>query len=158
MATIINKKYAPVSEAAAKLAGRSGDALDRLAKSVSRHTRRSAIEASFEVPNGERAAVSLPEGTLELIASVLHEMSHGRSVRILSTEAEVTTQEAADILNVSRPYVVKLLQQNLIPYRSVGTRRRILLNDLLSYKEKDSVSRLAAVDEMVAESQRLGLY
>ena len=158
MPTTTNNSFVPLSATAAKLAGRSGDAIERLARSSNNIGKDSTIEISIEVPNGGRADVSLPEGTLELIASVLREVSHGRRVRIVSTEAELTTQEAADMLNVSRPYLVKLLQEKAIPYRSVGTRRRVLLDDLLAYKEKESASRMAGVDELVAESQRLGLY
>jgi excisionase family DNA binding protein len=150
--------YAPLSATQAKLAGQSGAVLERLARSHGSAHRDATIQVSVEVQNGDRAAVSLPEGTLELIASLLQEVSQGRRVRIVSTDAELTTQEAADMLNVSRPYLVKLLRQNQIPYRSVGSRRRILLNDLLAYKERASAVRLAGVDALVEESQRLGLY
>jgi excisionase family DNA binding protein len=117
-----------------------------------------SMSVSIERASGERTTVSLPRETLELIASVLRETSRGRSVQIISTDEEVTTQEAADILHVSRPYVVKLLAQNNIPFRTVGTRRRILLNDLLAYKERETAKRLSGVDALVSESQNLGLY
>ena len=72
--------------------------------------------------------------------------------------AEVTTMEAADILNVSRPFVIKLLEEGELPYRLVGRHRRIQLKDLLDYKKNIDRKREAVLDQMVAEAQELGLY
>jgi excisionase family DNA binding protein len=71
---------------------------------------------------------------------------------------EMTTQEAANFLNVSRPYFVKLLEQGKIPYHKVGVRRRVRLEDLLRYIEENKKSAAQALNEMAAEHQRLGLY
>jgi len=156
--TTTHNKFVTLTPSAARLAGKSGAEFDRLARAAVAPGTDATIHVSIESSNGDRTAVSLPEGALALIASVLHEASRGRSVRVISTDAEVTTQEAADILSVSRPYLVKLLQQGKIPFRSVGARRRIILSELLEYKEREAVGRLAGVDELAAESQRLEMY
>jgi len=154
MATITKHDFIPLTSVVALAAGQSGAEFDRIASAGNA----SSVRVSIESLDGQKTTVSLPEGTLALIASVLREVSHGRSVSVVSSDAELTTQEAANMLNVSRPYLVKLLSRGKIPYRSVGVRRRILLSDLLDYKEKESARRHAILEEMVVENQRLGLY
>lgn len=110
------------------------------------------------VADGEREArVVVPRAAFELFVRILGEMANGNAVTIVPVHAELTTQQAAELLNVSRPFMVKLLETGKIPFRMVGTRRRVRFEDLVRYKQQDDVEREKVIDELTAEAQRLGL-
>lgn len=102
--------------------------------------------------------IQLPPSLFLILKRIVPHLTHGRAVTIVPINKEVTTQEAADILNVSRPYLVKLLEQGDIPFIKVGVHRRIRLDDLMEYKERRDAERLKAIAEMAQMSQDLGLY
>ena len=101
--------------------------------------------------------VSLPPSALRLLVDILTQLGQGRGVSIVPGKAELTTQEAADYLNVSRPYVVKLIENRKLDARRVGTHRRIAFKDLLRFDEADRKQRRAALDEVTRLGQELGL-
>jgi len=101
--------------------------------------------------------VPLPARAVALIVDVLTAMADRKPVSVVPHEAELTTKQAADFLNVSRPYLVGLLDKGEIKHRVVGTHRRVLVADLMAYKQKSDEARRAAIARMVAESQKLGL-
>jgi excisionase family DNA binding protein len=92
-----------------------------------------------------------------LLRQILESLAHGIPVRVVPLEAELTTGEAADILGVSRPYLVRLLEEGAIPYRKVGTHRRVRGKDLLDYLERFRKQGKDLVDQLTAEAQELGL-
>lgn len=113
-----------------------------------------------QMPDAERARVQLdgndlilPRQALLLLRDLLVEMAQGNAVTIVPTHAELTTQEAANILNVSRPYLVKLLEQGEIPFTKAGTHRRIRYQDLMVYREKVAEGSQTALDELVQQAQ-----
>lgn len=118
-----------------------------------------AIVVSPEGPSaGVAQSVRVPVEAFELFLEILGQMANGNAVTIVPVHAELTTQEAADILNVSRPFLIKLIDEGKLPFRLVGTHRRIKMADLMAYKETDLAERKATVDELAAEAQKLGLY
>jgi excisionase family DNA binding protein len=99
----------------------------------------------------------LPASALRLLVDILTEMAQGNAVALTPIHAELTTQEAADLLNVSRPFFVNLLKANKIPYRKIGTRRRMLAKDVLDYKAKIDQSRLDTLQALSKQAQKLNM-
>lgn len=101
--------------------------------------------------------VPVPESVFNLFVTVLEELSKGSAIQLVPINAEVTTIEAAEIIGVSRPFLVKLLNEGKIPYRMVGRHRRILFKDLMEYDERSKQSLLKVLAEMTAEDDAAGL-
>ena len=111
------------------------------------------------LPSGPgREPIELPESAVQVLADVLDHVRRGEHVRVIADDEEITTQQAADLLNVSRPYLVGLVDRGEIPSRKIGARRRMKLADVLLYREVDQARRLRAVADLAAEAQDLGLY
>lgn len=98
-------------------------------------------------------AVELPASAVELLLRILDVIASGQQVVIVPQHAELTTAEAAEMLNVSRPFVVNLLEDGRIPYRKVGTHRRVRVEDVLRYKQEIDQQRAAVLDQLAAEAQ-----
>lgn len=103
--------------------------------------------------SGQEQPIELPAGAVALLMEVLEAMAAGRGVTVIPENAELTTVQAAGILNVSRPYLIKLLDEGLIPHRKVGTHRRILMEDLMAFKAADERERRAILEELTREAQ-----
>lgn len=158
MQMLLPSKNEPLSEAAIKLAEVSSLALERLLAQEEDAAPDAALRLSLDLPDGAHADLVVPTAVLPLFLSTLRELGHGKGVAVIATDTELTTQQAADILKVSRPYFVKLLTEGKLPYRAVGSRRRVLLADLLRYRESETIARHEGLDELAAEAQRLGMY
>jgi len=106
---------------------------------------------------GEASLVLTPE-LAELLRKFLEALLLGEPVQVVPLEAELTTQQAAELLGVSRPHLVRLLEEGKIPYRKVGTHRRVRARELLEYLEQARRRGREGMAELVRESQELGLY
>jgi excisionase family DNA binding protein len=101
--------------------------------------------------------LKIPASAARLLVQILDEMSRGNAVKIVPVHAELTTQEAADLLNVSRPTLIQMLEEGKIPFRKVGTHRRVRMEKLMQYKRQLEADRRAALAELVAYDQEIGL-
>jgi len=108
-----------------------------------------------EADDGSELVV--PRGALELLARILAHMAAGQGVSVVPAHAELTTQQAADLLNVSRPFLIGLLEAGEIEYRKVGAHRRVTMSSLMDYMRRDDERRRETADELTALSQELGL-
>ncbi|HEV2634789.1 MAG TPA: helix-turn-helix domain-containing protein [Actinocrinis sp.] len=109
------------------------------------------------VEGGGNDALVVPRAVVELVAHMLGQLAQGRGVSVIPSQAELSTQQAADMLNVSRPYLIGLLETGKIPFRTVGRHRRITFEDLAEYKRHDDLERRSAADDLADLAQDLGL-
>ena len=107
---------------------------------------------------GGEPSLELPDAVYELLLRILDWMQQGRAISIVPVTQDLTTQQAAGLLGVSRPFFVKLLESGKIPYHLIGTHRRVYLKDLMAYKEHRDRERRDALDQMAREAEELGLY
>ncbi|MBI3681339.1 MAG: helix-turn-helix domain-containing protein [Acidobacteria bacterium] len=101
--------------------------------------------------------VKLPASAVRLLVRILEEMARGNAVTLIPVHAELTTQEAADMLHISRPSLIRLLDDGKIDYRRVGTHRRVRFEGLMNYKRHADAARRAALAELAAYDQELGI-
>jgi len=101
--------------------------------------------------------VRLPAAAVRLLVRILEEMARGNAVTVIPVHAELTTQEAADMLNISRPSLIQLLEEGKIDHRRVGTHRRVRFDALMKYQRRADAARRAALRELAAYDQELGI-
>lgn len=115
-------------------------------------------------PDEDRAQVRmdgldliLPRKAIEMLRDILAEMAQGNAITLMPVQTELTTQEAANMLNVSRPHLIKLLESGELPYFKVGTHRRVRLNDLLTYKARRAEESEQALQALADQAQDLDM-
>lgn len=129
----------------------------RLAAESSRILASMLPEQELRVQLDDGQILTLPRAATRLLSHLLTEMAHGNAVTMIPIHAEMTTQEAADYLNVSRPHIVKLLESGVIAYHKVGSHRRIRFSELKAFKDRTALARSKALDELAAQAQELGM-
>ncbi len=114
---------------------------------------------NFQIGEERKAThkLALPPYAIRLLLDLLTEMAAGNAVTLIPVHAQLTTQQAADVLNVSRPFLIRLLEEGKIPHQKVGTHRRVMFEDLMRYKKEIDKDRQAALDELVKQAQHLDM-
>jgi excisionase family DNA binding protein len=97
--------------------------------------------------------IVLPAGAVALLMDILEAMAAGRGISLIPENAELTTVEAAEVLNVSRPFLIKLLTKGALPHRKVGKHRRIRMEDVMAYKSRIDQERESVLDQLTADAQ-----
>jgi excisionase family DNA binding protein len=101
--------------------------------------------------------VELPTGAMTMLVEILGELAADNTVQIVPAQAELTTQEAANILNVSRPHMVKMLEEGLLPFHKIGRHRSILFADLMTYISEREHESLDVIQALADQAQDLGM-
>jgi excisionase family DNA binding protein len=149
MTTLTSPHSLPTAEEVA-LARESGRAL-----SAYLQTRAETQQIEIVDDKGATHPVCVPVSALRLLVDVLTEIGEGNAVSIIPIHAELTTQEAADVLNVSRPFLVQLLERGEISFHKIGTHRRVRYQDVIAYKERIDAERSKTLDELAKQAQML---
>lgn len=121
-------------------------------------TKMETQKISIQDADNNTHQIELPTSSLTLLMSILGELAVGNAVQVVPVHAELTTQEAANILNVSRPHMVKLLEEGKLPFHKTGRHRRVLFADLINYKNRRDSESNKAMQELADHSQELGFY
>ncbi|NJL55112.1 helix-turn-helix domain-containing protein [bacterium] len=143
---MLTYRQLPPSEREAIIARTSKQLLSRYAREDQPLTLR-VMDADHDEP------IELPAGAVTLLLDILGAMASGQGVTLIPEDAELTTVQASDILHVSRPFLIKLLDEGQIPYRRVGKHRRIRMEDIMNYKRSIDQQREAVLDQLVADAQ-----
>ena len=126
-------------------------------RTLSKYAGVERVQMTLKVDGQPTEDLILPGHVLQILLEVLSEMSKGNAISLVPHHHELSTQEAANLLNVSRPFLVGLLEKGEIDFRKVGTHRRVLLKDVMAYKESIDQRRKASLDELTALSQEEGM-
>lgn len=134
----------------------ASDSYSNLYKSAEKILQKSTGSIQIKIQEADEF-VTIPKKALSLLIEILSNMAAGKSITLMPSDVEMTTQQAADLLNVSRPHLVKLLEQGEIAYRKVGRHRRIQLEDIIEYKNKLKINRRKQLNFLAEQAQDLNL-
>jgi len=126
-------------------------------RALSKYASNDRLNMKIILNGNETEDLILPGSAVNMLLEVLTEMSKGNAMTLMPIDAELSTQQAAEILNVSRPYLVNLLEQGEIAFRKVGTHRRVMAKDVFEYKQRVDSERLKALDELATQAQECGM-
>lgn len=148
-------------------AGFTRQAVERIRQMLSLAQTRPDKAASSARNDSETASRGAPDAAaeeasmqalLEVLLQAGEALARGHTVQVMAIDEEITTQQAAEVLGVSRPYLIRLLERGEIPYQKVGSHRRVRLAEVLAYKQRRDAERRRALQELTRMSQQLGLY
>jgi excisionase family DNA binding protein len=128
-----------------------------LSQILGRHRKDASFDERIEFLDEQGKQVVLPTAALELLKNILVQMAQGNAITLVPVHAELTTQQAAEMLNMSRPFLVKLLEEGKIPFTKKGTHRRVLFSDVQKYKQQVDEERMKALDALADQAQELDM-
>lgn len=137
--------------------GESRLARETLQKLIAHRSRAHRVDLFLSTASGSAEPAPIPERALELFAEILRQTAEGNAVAVLPVHQELTTQEAADLMNVSRPFIIALAEKGELPVHRVGSHRRIPVAAVLALKSRTDADREKALDFLTAQSQELKL-
>ncbi|MCB1616704.1 MAG: helix-turn-helix domain-containing protein [Pseudomonadales bacterium] len=126
-------------------------------RTLSKYADADRVQMTLKGSNGEADDLVLPGPVLQMLLDIMSEMAMGNAISLMPIHHELSTQEAANLLNVSRPHLVSLLEKGQLPFRKVGAHRRVMAKDVFDYKAEIDQQRLEVLDELTAASQELGM-
>ena len=126
-------------------------------RALSKYATNERLHIKIAGNNNDSDDLILPGYAINLLLDILTEMSKGNAIMVMPIHAELSTQETAEFLNVSRPHLVDMLEQGKIPFRKVGAHRRVMAKDVIDYKQRLDADRLKALDELAAQAQELDM-
>ena len=135
-----------------RISAAESSALRRLSDALS-----DGNSAALIMSNGGES-VELPRSVMEGLSRMVRDLAEGHAVAVLAVDAELTTQQAADLLNISRPSLIKRLDAGDLPFHMTGTHRRVRFDDLVRYRTHQEAQRREALAELANEAQAMGLY
>lgn len=153
MATLLSE-FSETAEPTPEDALLARDSSRRLARYLAGKSRK-AFQVRIQPDDSPEETISIPAAAFRLLNDILTQMAQGNAVSLIPIHAELTTQQAADILNVSRPFLIEQLEKNIIPHRKVGTHRRVLFKDLMAYKREMDCKRLEALEQLTVQAEEL---
>ncbi|GAN53172.1 excisionase family DNA-binding protein [Tanticharoenia sakaeratensis] len=126
-------------------------------RALARFSGRGCVRVEAYADSDERQTFVLPAQAVTLLTDILAYLAEGRAVSVIPRGAALTTQQAADMLNVSRPYLVGLLEKQVLPFERVGTHRRVAFGDLMAYMHRRDAAADEVMNELAAEAQELAM-
>jgi len=124
---------------------------------LSKYADADRVQMTLKASNGQADDLVLPGPVLQMLLDILSEMARGNAISLMPIHHELSTQEAANLLNVSRPHLVGLLEKGNLPFRKVGSHRRVQAKDVLEYKARIDQLRVATLNELTDFSQEQGM-
>lgn len=149
MSTVLDEAVAP-SEQDTRIARESS-------RRLSRFTKQDRLTLKIPAAGNRAETIELPRAVVGLLMRILTEMAEGNAITLMPIHAELTTQQAASILGVSRPFLIKQMKEKKIPFRRVGTHRRVRFQDLMDYKNRIDADRAKVLEQLAAQAQELNM-
>ncbi len=126
-------------------------------KALTQYTHSTQSDITLRISQDNQTDILIPASASRLLIDILSQMAEGHAVSVTAFEEELSTQAAATLLNISRPFLVDLLERGSIPFRKVGTQRRVLMKDLIEFKGTTTAQRMKSLQTLTNQAQKLNM-